>query len=37
MSKENATVFLQVHNDYMEIGKEKLTVREGHECSGFYL
>lgn len=35
MSKENATVFLQIHSDYMEIGKEKLTVSEGRKCSGF--
>lgn len=37
MSKENATAFLQIHSDYMELGKEKLTVSEGHECSGFDL
>lgn len=35
MSKENATVFLQVHRDCVEIGKKKLTVSEEQECSGF--
>lgn len=37
MSKENAAVFLQVHVDDMEVGKEKLTVSKGHKCSDFDL